>query len=50
MNLHPLAPETHYESFSRSSRTKFLTAKDGRGKIMIGEDYQADMPEFLAKN
>ena len=39
--------ETHYESFSRNSRTKFLTAKDGRGKILIGEDYQANMPNFM---
>ena len=32
-----LIPETHYESFGRSNRSKILTAKDGRGKILIGD-------------
>jgi len=27
-----------------------LTAKDGRGRIMIGDIYQARLPEFLQKN
>jgi len=39
--------DTQYESFNRSSRAKLLTAKDGRGKILVGEDYQATMPDFM---
>lgn len=42
--------ENHPESFSRSTRGKFLTAKDGKGKIMIGEEFQANLPIFLPRN
>jgi hypothetical protein len=42
--------ESQYENFGRSSRAKFLTAKDGRGKILVGDDYQADLPNLAVKD
>jgi hypothetical protein len=29
---------------------RILTAKDGKGKIMIGDEYQSQIPQFVSKN
>ena len=39
-----------YDYFSRSSRIKYMSLKDGKGKIMIGEAHQATIPHFPHKN
>jgi hypothetical protein len=35
---------------SRSTRIKFLSVKDGKGKIMLGEEFQATIPTFCFKD
>jgi hypothetical protein len=39
--------DTPYEAFNRNSRSKILSAKDGRGKIMIGDEFQANVPKHM---
>jgi len=42
--------EQKYDYFSRSSRIKYMSLKDGKGKIMIGDSYQAKIPSLIQKN
>ena len=44
----PTLPETMSHACDRSNRPRFLTAKDGRGKILLGDEYQAELPQFLS--